>query len=347
MPTTTLRGDTIDMAATRAWALVAFYENLGPLAMFARSDEQAPFRLNNTGIIQQTGTVFNAPKFNRIANLIQRRDLTNAGAATTINLTSRNDAGIRQSNKIKNILVADSIFKQNGITQELVERHLGKMIGEEWALAFRKKLIAIAMALVGTMTSDLHTYSNYAASGTKGNLTTTVLNLALSKMGDRMDFLRESGGWIMESKAWTDLLGYQVGSTAAFLFGKELAGSNASPLTLNMPYAQADDPSLEVTNSSNFLKKYTLGVGPGLLDVEFEGITLYEPFFDRSLENPSWVYTGSIEMLFQANGFKYDAANAGTNPTDTVLGTASSWLPQYGSHKEIPAVRVEGNTSVE
>ncbi len=347
MGTTTLRGDTIDLTATRAWAVVAFYENLGALARFARADMKAPFRLNNTGIIRQTGSALNAPKFNRIANLIERRDLTNGGAAATIGLTTRNDAGVRQSSKIKNILVADSIFNQSGITQELVEQHIGTMIGEEWALAFRKKLIGLAMALIGTMTSDVHTYSNYATSGTKANLSASAIQNALAKMGDRSDFLQETGGLIMHSKAWNDLFLTQLGSSVAGIADVAQRGGTGTLATNGLPYAKADDASLQVTNGGNFIKKYTLIVGGGLIDVEFEEIKLYEPFFDRSLHNPSWVYTGSIEQLFSANGFKYDAANAGSNPTDAVLFTAGSWLPQYGTDKEIPAVRIEGNTSVE
>lgn len=344
MSTSTMRGDTIDLTASAAWSLVEFYNNLEMNAKFIGADKNKPFVLNDSGVLAQTGQYLNRPKWNRLTDIVKTRNLSSGAMATTRKLTTRNDSGVRVSKKIENIVVSDTIFNQDGITQEQVERQIGDIIGKEVAMNFRKLCIGIAMAILNAMTNTEHTYSNYAASVTRANLTVAALANALYKMGDRADFLRMMGGWIMHSKARNDLFQNQVGSSVAGI--ADAAQRSGDILTMGWPYATADEDSLIVTNGGSWKKNYTLGVGPGLIDIEFQGLKMYPGTLYIDRDNPEWHFTGSIELIIYVNGFKYATAS-GSNPSDDVLLTAGSWTAQYANHKEIPLVGVEGNNSID
>lgn len=344
MGTSTLRGDTVDITAAAAWSVVNFYNSLEVNAMYIGADANKPFRLDDSGLLAQTGQYASRPKWNRLTDLVKTRDLSSGAMATTRKLTSRNDSGVRVSKKIENIVVADSLFDQDGITKDAVEQHIGDIIGTEVAMNFRKICIGIALALLNAMNNTEHTYSTYVASGTKANLTLATLARALYKMGDRSDFLRKMGGWIMHSKARADLFDFQQGQLVAGI--ADAAARSGNILTMGWPEATADEDSLIVTNGGNYKEQFTLGVGPGLIDIEFRGLKMYPGTLYIDREQPEWHYTGSIELVIFCNGFKYNTA-AGNNPTDDVLLTSGSWSPQYANHKEIPLIGAETNNSVD
>lgn len=344
MGTTTLRGDTIDLTGWLPWAIVSFYENLGVIGRNLRSDDAAPYRINNAELLKQTGQFFNAPKWNRINNLMQRQDLTSGAQATTTKLTSRNDAGVRLDWKMQNVQVADSIFDQNGITKEMVEMTIGQQVGQYWALELRNKCIGITLAILGNLTGgNSHDYSIYVPTGTKQTMTAQAIASALSKLGDRFPIFKSTAALILHTNAWIDLFSTQAASAATGIATPAQGGGVVA--TVGLPWDLADDPTLNPVNGGNYNYLYSLIVGSGLIDFMLEDMKAYEPYFDRTLENPSWVYSGRVRLGINVNGFKYDSANGGANPANAALFNSAYWLSQFSTHKEVPVARVISNAT--
>lgn len=343
MSTTTLPADTIDIRGVQAWTAVGFFENLMAVRLFSGTGPNVPYMIDNTGLLQDTGSFLSSPKAGRIANLLTKRDLTSGSEATMKKMVFRDDIGVRCSMKLGPVSIAQSAIDRNKLNYGFLEQTVGQQFADAVGLDLRNKLVGITDALAAAMTSTLHDNSIYVASGTKATFEAKQIQKTLSKIGDRSDYLRGYGGIILNSDCFYDLFASQVGTLVANVAGEVLNTGRIASQGMN--YAQCDADSLKLANGSNYVYNKVLMVGPNVLDIQFTGVQIYDPFFDVKLENPSWVIQGNVEMMITAPGFKWNVSAGGENPDNTALFTSSNWTPTYSSHKEVNIVRCICNSS--
>jgi hypothetical protein len=181
----------------------------------------------------------------------------------------------------------------------------------------QEKLNVGISALAAAVRNDAGSVSDVSAlSGSAALVTADTLNTALFKRGDRSGDIR---AWVMHSSKLAQLTGGQI--TGGVTGVASIVMNGASPLSLGRPIIVTDCPAL-VLPSSKFL---TLGLVENALMLEdTEG----EMFFGDVVTGAENVYLraqGEYAYNLSIEGYSWDVANGGENPSNAALATGTNW----------------------
>jgi len=174
-----------------------------------------------------------------------------------------------------------------------------------------------------------------AASGT---ITTAALNSGLAKFGDAFSNVK---AFLMHSKVFFDLVGYQITPTSQ---GDNIAGvvaQGALPATFGRPIIVSDSDALIVdvgTSSVADVTYHTLGLVSGavLAEATEEEYMTYAEVTGN--ENIQARLQGEYAYNVGVKGFQWDVGNGGVNPVDSALGTGSNWDKVATDKKDLAGV---------
>lgn len=271
-----------------------------------------------------------------IANLITRRDTTSVSGATILSAAMEEFISVKCNRKIGPVDQTLDSFRKVLMAADGPEA-LSFLIGTQVAKGMEVEMLNSVLRMLRAAIAAQATNSYEIASS--GTLTTEGLISGTAKFGDAYGSLV---AWVMHSKVFFDLVGYQVTPSA---HGDNIAGVVAQgglPATLGRPVVVTDSAALIVDEGTSSVPDnvyHTLGLvaGAGVAEnTEEEYITFDEV---TGLENLVARLQGEYAYNLGAKGFKWKVAT-GANPTDTAIGTGSNWEKAATDIKDLAGIVV-------
>lgn len=271
--------------------------------------------------------------FKNTADLVSRRITSGTGSTSTVDdlaLQQDEHISVKVNRKIGPVANTLDSFKkiQAG---PFNENALNFAIGQQAAKAMQvdqiNTVIRAGRAALSNQSDALFTVPS------SGTLKTSSLVSGLSKRGDASDSVIL---WVMHSKAYFDLVQYQITPTNNGDLIANAAVVDGSPTTLGRPVLIIDSPALAISSGSpQVTDYYTLGLTANAFTVEDSEETTIVSEFVTGSENLLVRYQGEFAYNVSLRGFKWDVQNGGgDNPTDTNIGTGSNWDPAMASVKD-------------
>lgn len=275
--------------------------------------------------------------FKNISSLITRRDTTSVSAASDLYLAMDEIISVKLNRKIGPVAQTRDAFRKIAMdsSPEAFSFRLGSMIGKGMQVEMLNTGLRAARAGLANQSSVLYTVPS------TGTMTTAGLVSGLAKFGDASNRI---SAWVMHSKVWFDLIGYQIGGSANGDVVSGIVVQAGVPQTLNRPVIVTDSDALTVAGGSGsgaYTDYFTLGLTPfGIVveNTEQEEVVLQDV---TGLEQLSVRLQGEYAYNQGLKGFKWDIANGGANPLDTALGTGSNWDPAASSYKDYAGVVIQ------
>lgn len=289
----------------------------------------------NLSTVSRRGDYAKESFFKSIATIVSRRDTTSVSAATDLPLLMDEIISVKLNRKIGPVTQTYDAFAKIAMdmTPEAFSFLLGNMIGKGMQVEMLNSALRAGRAALVQNTDVLYD------AGT-GTLTTANLVDGLAKFGDRSN---EIVAWVMHSKNWFDLMKHQIGTSANGDIVSGVVVQGANPLTLNRPVIVTDSDALKVAGGSGsgaYTDYHVLGLtANGLVveNTETERMVLDEV---TGLENLVIRLQGEYAYNLGVKGYKYDTT-VGINPTDTNLGTSTTWDLAKTSYKDVAGVIIQ------
>ena len=300
----------------------------------------------------QKGQYFTATRFDKMANIVTRRDLTSVAAATLVAMTTGSEKAPVVNMKLGPVWLPKGTLWMAGLTHAQAEANFVKQAADQFRLAMQSHILAalkgstlafIAGASGASFEYD-HAYSVWNNSAAV-NLSVAALSSGRAEMGDRIDLLTPGrAGILMRSEVFNDLTSGQLALTSTGSWAEAVARGGA-PATLGLPYALVDNTHLKtaaVASSSTKSKWYTYILGSGAIEVEIVRVEFQPPQISNSLEQPGVYLRGDADITIRVPGMNYKST---ANPTETTLATTGSWEIKANDHREFPVIRIETNSA--
>ncbi|MFW9899729.1 MAG: major capsid protein [Candidatus Thorarchaeota archaeon] len=273
--------------------------------------------------------------FDRVSNLVSRRDTTSVSAAADQKMTQGELVGVKINRKIGPVAQTLDAWEKIGLTGPVAMKEmsfqLGKQIGEEMAHDMVETSIRCAESALSGEAAN--TYDATGQSTT--TMTITHLFNGLKKFGDMASKIII---WIMHSKQYFDL---NIQAAADKIY--EEAGVvvyGGAPGTAGRPVIVTDADALNIGANSNTNTYQCLGlVENGVVVTDSESKRLVDEIV-TGLENLSFRVQGEYAYNINLKGFAWDSTNGGANPNDAALRLASNWDKQYSSAKNLLGIRI-------
>ncbi|MBE7465460.1 MAG: hypothetical protein HS116_18435 [Planctomycetes bacterium] len=298
----------------------------------------SPIWLANEPSFSQGGQYIDAPFFKRMPALV-RRDITSVAALTAQKVEGGNNQGVLLNRRSELMQFADASWIRNA-TREQISAELGRQLGELVLDDLLSTCIAALRGMIEAVTAAAHTHSVWVASGTKVNLSPTVIGGGRAKMGDAYAALTHM---LVHSESLDDLRNDAVGRGYDSVGGATLQGSNDRN-SYGIKHALRDDANLAAADAG-YDKRYTLLLGRGALMFKFERPYAVETDRKLDLENKATQWRADGDLWLRSDHMGYNAGAGGANPSNTALATSANWTPGYENHKEFPAVELEHNAT--
>lgn len=275
--------------------------------------------------------------FKNIANMIARRDTTSVATVADLLLAMDEIISVKLNRRIGPIAQTYDAFAKvaMNMTPEGLSFLLGGMVGKAMQVEMLNSALRAARAALNNQAAVKFTVP------TSGTLQTASLVSGLAKFGDASSSV---AAWVMHSKAWFDLVNYQISPSAN---GDTIAGTvvmSGIPQTLNRPVIVTDSDALTVSGGSGsgaFTDYFTLGLTPVGVVVESsetERLVLEEV---TGLANLVVRMQGEYAYNLGVKGFKWDTTNGLANPADTAIGTGSNWDAAVSSFKDYAGIVIQ------
>lgn len=273
--------------------------------------------------------------FENAGGLVSRQDQTSTADATAIALSQENEIGVKINRKIGPVEWSRSAFLKAGLDDNAFRVAAGEQAAKDVLADMLNNAIRAGRAAL-----DNNAGSTYTV-GSNGTLTTTALNSGLALMGDQAQRIN---AFVMHSKTYFDLVGYQIDPTNNGDIVANSAVVAGMPASLGRPIIVTDSDALKVTTGSGTSAVddyYTLGLTAGGLRVEdteeehvvFDEITGKEQLIMRM--------QGEFAYNLGIKGFQWDVSNGGKNPTDAAVGTGTNWDKVFNSDKSLAGVVIQ------
>ncbi|MCK6470411.1 MAG: major capsid protein [Planctomycetes bacterium] len=319
------------------YARQAFVDSLEVMGKLVGEGADAPVRVMNDAAFSSMGQFLQGPVFKRISGLVTKRDVTSTSAVTPLELTGDNAVAAKMHRKIGPVEYTLDAARISRAGREQISAEIGRQAGEQMSASIQASILAALLGTVDTLANSAHTHSVWDAS-TRVNLSPSVLNLGLNKMGDRR---RAISSWIMRSEPFADLIESNIQAGISGVADRVLDGGE--PMTFRMPVALLDDARLTIADAG--ADKYiTLGAGAGALELFFTlPLTIYPPFLETGTEQVKIRWRADFDFALRAPGFAWDTGTP--NPADNDLAASGNWTIAHTSHKEVPVVKIVHNYS--
>lgn len=265
------------------------------------------------------------------AAISTRRDLTSVSSQTDTPMTQSEQISVKLNRKLVPVTQTRDAFRK--IFGQYSQTEFSGLMAEQYANAMQLEMLNTA--IIGIRTALKNNTDSYLTESSLGTISTNTLFSGLAKMGDRADRVV---AWVMHSKPYYDLVKSQAAANITGVSNFTVA--TGTPITVNRPVIVTDSSSLIMNLTSPDLNNYiTLGLvaDAGVVEnSEEQEIVLQDV---TGLENLSIRIQGEYAYNLSVKGFAYHVA-AGANPTNTILGTSTSWDAAYASVKDRAGVAI-------
>jgi hypothetical protein len=282
--------------------------------------------------VSRRGDFYRESFFREIANSTNRRVTTAVTAVADLPLNQGEHVSVKLNRRYGPI--ANTLDSFRKIEMAAGENSLSFLIGTQAAKRMEVDMLNSVLA-AGRAAVNNQTGTSRFVVPTNGTLNTAALISGLSLMGDAANNIV---AWVMHSKAFFDLMQFQVNAATS---GGEIALTSlaaGNPLTLNRPVIITDSPALIATGTPN--DYITLGLTPDALVVEDSEETLMHSEIVTGLENLVVRLQGEYAFNVGVKGFRWNTAT-GANPTDAALATGANWPAAMTSHKDFAGIVIQ------
>ncbi len=272
--------------------------------------------------------------FENATGLVSRQDITSVSDATAVKLTQGEVVGVKLNRKILGEWARSSFLKA-GLDENALRVAAGEAAAKQALQDMLNSSLRAGRAALDNVSGST---STVAADGT---MTTTALNTGLSLMGDQADRV---SAFVMHSKVYFDLVGYQITPTNNGDIVANSAVVAGMPATLGRPIIVTDSDALIVesgTGTSAVTDYYTLGLTGGGLMVEDTEEEMVVMDMVTGKEQLIVRMQGEYGYNLNVKGFAWDVANGGKNPADAAVGTGSNWDAAYSDVKSRAGVVIQ------
>lgn len=266
------------------------------------------------------GSFFQEAGYDRVANLITRRDVTDDSVVTPSRMALAELVGVDLAQKIGPTFETDENFKRRGRSVE----EMARVLGEQAAGDFLKRALdQIVSSLIGTVsidsalqdTSDQNSTTNYKH-----------LTKGMRLFGDKG---RDIKAYLMSSNAFYDLVddgldNYVVDTVA----GAQIV-SGVSKGALGKPIIVTDVAGLTF-NDSGTNRERIFALNEGAASALQRGETTIVIDRTTGQENLGYTYQGEYNYLMKIKGYAWKTAS-GINPTEAALATSANWTRVFDS----------------
>ncbi|QDP65869.1 MAG: putative major capsid protein [Prokaryotic dsDNA virus sp.] len=273
--------------------------------------------------------------FANAGGLVSRQDQTSISAATAIKMTQAELIDVKINRKIGPVEWTRSSFKKAGLSEDAIRVAAGEQAAKDVLADMLNNTIRAGRAALDNNAGSTYTVDS------NGTMDTASLVSGLALMGDQSSRV---SAWVMHSKAFFDLVQYQIDPTNNGDITANTGVVSGMPGSLNRPIIVTDSDALVVTTGTGtaaVTDYYTLGLTPnGLMveDTEEEFVTLD---LVTGLEQLVIRMQGEFAYNLGVKGFQWDVSNGGKNPTDAAVGTGSNWDKAYNDDKSLAGIVIQ------
>lgn len=273
--------------------------------------------------------------FANAGGLVSRQDQTSTSAATAIKLTQDENVGVKLNRKIGPVEWTRSAFLKAGLSEDAIRVAAGEQAARDVLADMLNNAIRAGRAALDNVAGSTYTIAS------DGTMTTTGLNSGLALMGDQASRV---SAFVMHSKVYFDLVGYQIDPTNNGDIVANSAVVGGMPASLNRPIIVTDSDALVVesgTGTSAVTDYYTLGLTGAALNVEDTEEEFVTLDLVTGLEQIVIRMQGEFAYNMNVKGFAWDVANGGKNPLDAAVGTGTNWDATYADVKSRAGVVIQ------
>ena len=252
--------------------------------------------------------------FGRIANLIERRDITSDSSDTDKRMNKKEDVEVVVDFKTK-VFETYENFRRNGQTIETFT----SVVAEQWVQEFIKRHLNLGVS--AAVQAAVNNSAMYDNSLTASKASYEALLKGQELFQDKYD---EVGAYVMNTKAFFDLrrdnlANYKIDNVA----GSQIVTGMTE--TMGLPVIVSNIPSLSYDAGGGDIKNRILALRPGAISMTERTGRLTRVDEVTSLENLGvrWASEGSVRMGLL--GYAWDIANGGRSPTDAAIETGTNW----------------------
>lgn len=334
----TLAGDLFIPELANQYVQMEFYGSLGVMDNLVGMTPEKPIQLTNFGFLNG-GQYAQRPKIQEVSGLVARRDATSFADVDLKKITSTNERAVLLNARVGPVAIAvEEALRMARQTPGMLEAYIAQQAAFQFRKYVQTALIYAIKAAVAGMTAAAHTYTVWNAAA-KTNLSTPLLTMGLSKMGDTPD---QINNWLFRSECFTDLNVFQQGQ------GNMVSDRAAQgiPSTLGRPWTLYDHAAL-LTADADFDKYYSIGLGPNAAQLEIVSPIRFLPAQQWNKgDTPYLIISALVDLAIGITGFQWDSANGGANPAlATTLATSSNWDPVYDNAQQVKLILIEHNMS--
>ncbi len=258
--------------------------------------------------------------FQNINGLIRRRDPNSTSAVADKKLTQGEFVSVKLNGGIGPVTMTMDSFRKMGV--ELNDGAMRLTAGQMAARGVVADYLNSGLrGVVGALNNTAAAKYTQPGGVNSGKISTVTLTQGLAKFGDAANSIV---AWVMHSKVYYDLVENQIASNITGISDFNIA--SATPVTLNRPVLVTDSEALIVRDGSNVITDYlTLGLVSDAVQVEDteSEMILFDPV--TGLENLAYRMQGEYALNLGVQGYAWDVANGGENPSDKALVTAGNW----------------------
>jgi len=261
------------------------------------------------------GSFFKEAGYDRIGDLISRRDVSVDTAATDSRMALMELVGVDLASKIGPVFETDENFKRRG-------RSVGEMatiIGRQAAGDYLKRALdQIVSSLIGTVGVDTVLVDDTdKATATNHKHLTKAMRL----FGDKG---RNLSAYLMNSEAFYDLVDDKLDNFVIDSVAGVQIVSGVNQGALGKPIIVADIAGLTYDEGAGELRNRVFGLMAGAASALQRGTTEIVVNRITGKENLGYQYQGEYNYLMKVLGYAWNTAS-GINPTDAAIATPANW----------------------
>lgn len=269
----------------------------------------------NLGSESYIGSFYKDAGYDRIEDLITRRDVTTNATVADSAMALAEIVGVDLANKIGPVLETEENFKRRGRSVNEMAQIIGAQASEEF---LKRALDQIVAALIGT-------------TGVGTALVDTSLAAAKANQKHLLKGMRVFGdkgknvtAYLMNSEAFYDIVedkidNYKIDTVA----GVQIV-NGPIPGALGKPIIVADVEALKYDAGAGDLKNRIFALMQGAASAMQRGDIRFLVKEVDGLENISIRFQGEYNYLVKLMGYAWNTAS-GINPTDAALATPANW----------------------
>lgn len=270
--------------------------------------------------------------FDRISNVVARRDSASDSAVSDLDMTSDEFVGVKLDRRFGPVL--QSIDAWRKIDQD--PARMSFVLGQHLARESLKSVLDDGLA---ACEGKLDATAALEAGGVSSALTTDLLIQGMYKFGDAAGNLR---AWVMHSASVAEILRSQVSDGIYRANGVRIM--QGQPATLGLPVIVTDSPSLvSFSDVSSGDPVYSvLGLAAGGIEATFSQPQDAVMDLVTGKQNISYRFQAEWSHTIALRGCAWNTAS-GANPTAAALATGSNWVTKVAENKGLPGVIIKHN----